>query len=107
MRADVQAPRADQAGDGGWNAGVDRLTFRDPCPQRARGDRNWLDLELLHVPVDREAGTGGDDEPREAQDLLRLPPRREVAVFVCPDHDERVGKAALAQAADRAGVPVE
>src|SRR5918911_4704303 len=104
----VEAGDFDFPRDGLRNQARDRLRCDDAASDLARGDVERRDLEeldavrLLELGEDvlerlaRVSGPRRDAEPRAAQDLIRLLPRRKRGELVGPDEKDGVGKAVLA-----------
>src|SRR5438128_802061 len=109
--ADVQPPRLDQARDRGRDELVDRLAGGHAGANLAGCVRERLDLEALDAvgsaDGDGVAGARRHGEARQTQYLLRLLPARERSILVGPDHDDRIGEAALSEHVERPRVWVE
>src|SRR3954470_12696251 len=115
LRLSVEMVLADEGRDGRRDEIVRRL----PGPDRRRRRPVRLDFEEMDAfgapqafehrvePLPREARPCPDGELRELEDLLRLPPRQEVAELVGAQHEQRIVEPLAAQQLDRARVRIE
>src|SRR3954467_4776955 len=115
LRLSVEMVLADEGCDGRGDGAVRRL----PCPDRRRRRPIRLDFEEMDAlgPAQAlehgvealawETGPGPDGELGQLEDLVRLPPREEVAELVGAEDEQRLVELLGAEQLDRARVRIE